>query len=244
MPQLLVRLLGPVEVEADGRLLPVSGVRRKAVLAALALGGGEIVSTSDLVDAVWGREAPATAVRTLSAHVSYLRRLLAGGASIIARPPGYVLDLGGDDALGVDGADRTDVRLAERLLRRGTQFADRADGLADLQAALDLWRGRPLADLAGHAGPAWLDQHTRALDALFSQVRLALFEARLAAGEHARIVPSLAEMAAEYPLDEHLCALLMLALYRSGRQDDALAVYHRLRETLGIQAGVEPGQRL
>ncbi|HET7017796.1 MAG TPA: tetratricopeptide repeat protein [Streptosporangiaceae bacterium] len=238
MSQLRVRLLGPVEVEADGRLLPVSGVRRKAVLAALALGSGEIVSTSDLVDAVWGEAAPATAVRTLSAHVSYLRHLMAGSASIIARPPGYVLDL------GVDGADGTDIRLAERLLRQGTQVPDPADGVADLQAALDLWRGRPLADLAGHVGPAWHEQQTRNLDVLLAQVRLALFEARLAADEHALIVPGLEEMAAEHPLDEHVVALLMLALYRSGRWNDAIAVYRRLRETLSAQAGIEPGQRL
>src|SRR6185437_17018256 len=101
---LRVKLLGPVEVVADGRLLPVSGERRKAVLAALALRSGEIVSTGDLLDAVWGQAPPATGVRTLSAHVSYLRHMLAGHASILAHPPGYLLDL---------SADGTDVRFAE-----------------------------------------------------------------------------------------------------------------------------------
>ena len=227
-----VRLLGPVDVVADGESRPVSGVRRKTVLATLALHGGEVVSIGRLVDIVWGEAAPPTAVNTLQSHVSYLRGVLGSKAAILARPPGYVLDL---------GAESTDVQLAERLLRQGTQSDDPVHGARQLQAALALWRGRPLADLADLA---WLEDEARRLDLLCLQVKRALSEARLAAGEHIQLVPSLEQMVAEHPLDEHIHAQLILALYRSGRQADALAVYHRLRRTLGEQLGIDPSQLL
>jgi DNA-binding SARP family transcriptional activator/tetratricopeptide (TPR) repeat protein len=227
---LQVRLLGPVDVLADGASRPVSGLRRAAVLATLALRPGQVVSTDQLVDAVWGDRAPPTAATTLQNHVSYLRRLLGGKAAIRARPPGYLLDLG-------DGG--TDVQLAERLLRRGRESADPVQGAAHLHAALALWRGRPLADLAGLP---WLEEQAGRLDLLGVQVRRALFEARLAAGEHETVVPDLAQMAAERPLDEQVQAQLMLALYRSGRQADALAAGRRLRQALDEELGIEPGQ--
>ena len=129
-----VRLLGPVDVMVDGRLRPVRGLRRRAVLATLALHGGETVGTSRLVDAVWGQTAPSTALNTLQSHVSYLRKVLGSKAAILARPPGYVLGLGGDG---------TDVQLAERLLRQGMRAADPVQGVRDLREALALWRGRP-----------------------------------------------------------------------------------------------------
>ena len=215
-----VRLLGPVDVTVDGRPRPVRGLRRKAVLAALALQGGEIVSTGRLVDAVWGDTALPPALNTLQSHVSYLRTVLGSKAAIVARPPGYVLDLG-DDA--------TDVRLAERLLRQGRQAADPVHGARELREALALWRGRPLEDVAGLA---WLEEQAERLDLLGEQIRRALSEARLAAEEHAQLVPELEQMVADHPLDEQIRAQLMLALYRSGRQADALAAYQQLRHTL------------
>jgi DNA-binding SARP family transcriptional activator len=227
-----VRLLGPVDVMVDGGPRLVRGLRRKAALAALGLHGGEIVSTGRLVNAVWGETAPSTAVNTLQSHVSHLRNVLGSKAAILARPPGYLLDLGDDG---------TDVQLAERLLRQGTQSADPVLGTRHLQAAMALWRGRPLADLAGLA---WLEEQAGRLDLLCVQVKRALFEARLAAGEHLQLVPDLERMAAGHPLDEQIHAQLMLALYRSGRQADALAVYHRLRRTLDEELGIDPSQML
>jgi DNA-binding SARP family transcriptional activator/tetratricopeptide (TPR) repeat protein len=227
-----VRLLGPVDVMVDDGPRPVRGLRRKAVLAALALHDGEIVSTGRLVDVVWDGTAPSTAVNTLQRHVSHLRGVLGSKAAILARPPGYVLDLGGDD---------TDVELAERLLRQGTQSADPVDGARHLQAALALWRGRPLEDVAGLP---WLENQAERLDLLNVQVKRALIEARLAAGEHAQLVPDLERMVADHPLDEQIYAQLMLALYRSGRQADALAAYHRLRRMLGEELGIDPSQVL
>jgi DNA-binding SARP family transcriptional activator len=137
-----VRLLGTVDVVVGGEVRPVRGLRRKAVLATLALHGGDVVSTGRLADAVWGECAPA-ALNTLQSHVSYLRTVLGDKAAILARPPGYLLNL---------GQDGTDVWLAERLLRQGSQSADPVRGARDLREALALWRGRPLADVAGLAG--------------------------------------------------------------------------------------------
>ena len=227
-----VRLLGPVDVVVDGEPRPVSGLRRKAVLATLALHRGEIVSTGQLVEAVWGDTAPSTALNTLQHHVSYLRRVLGSKAVIRARPPGYALELGGDG---------TDVQVAERLLRRGRESADPVDGARHLQGALALWRGPPLADLAGLP---WLEEQAERLELLGAEVKRAWFEARLAAGEHLALLPDLEQLAADRPLDEQVQAQLMLALYRSGRQADALAAYHRLRRTLSEELGIGPSQVL
>jgi DNA-binding SARP family transcriptional activator len=216
----------------DDAVRTVSGLRRKAVLATLALHAGEIVSTGRLAHIVWGDGTPPTALNTLQSHVSYLRTALHSRAAILARPPGYVLDLGDEG---------TDVLLAERLLRRAGQLADPAHAAARLREALALWRGEPLADLAGIA---WIEQQAARLDLLCDQIRRALAEARLASGEHAQLVPELERMVADHPLDEGLHAQLMLALYRSGRQADALAVHQRLRVTLGDQLGIDPSQAL
>jgi DNA-binding SARP family transcriptional activator len=227
-----VRLLGPLEVALDGGLRPVNGLRRKTVLAALALHDGQAVSTGKLVDVVWGESAPATVVNSLQTHITYLRGVLGSRDAILARPPGYLLNLGGDG---------TDARTAERLLRQGRQAADPVQGAQDLRAALALWRGRPLADLAGSP---WLEEQSERLESLCDQVRRALAEARLAAGEHAGLVPELEQMAAGSPLDEQVHRQLMLALYRCGRPADALAVYHRLRRTLAEELGIDPGRAL
>jgi DNA-binding SARP family transcriptional activator/tetratricopeptide (TPR) repeat protein len=227
-----VRLLGPVDVLMDGEERPVAGLRRKAVLATLALHGGEVVSTGRLVDAVWDGIAPPTALNTLQHHVSHLRAVLGGKAAILARPPGYLLDL---------GQDGTDVRLAERLLRQGTQSADPGQGAGHLRQALALWRGRPLADVTGLA---WLEDQAGRLDLLRQQIRRALSEVRLAAGDHLHLVPELEQLAADHPLDEQLHAQLMIALYRCGRQADALSVYQRLRVALAEELGIDTSKAL
>ena len=227
-----VRLLGPVDVVTDDAPRPVHGLRRKAVLAALALHGGEIVSTSRLVDVVWGETAPATAVNALQRHVSYLRGVLGSRDAIRARSPGYFLHLEGHD---------TDVQRAERLLRRGAQSPDPVRGSQDLRAALALWRGPALADLADLE---WFEEQATRLELLRSQVRRALVEARMAAGEHAQVLPELERMAADNPLDERIHEQLMLTLYRCARQADALAVYHRLRRVLSEELGIDPSRRV
>ena len=184
-----IRLLGPVDVVVGGQPRPVHGLRRKAVLAVLALHGG-VVSTDQLTDAVWGDAAPPTAMNSLQTHVSYLRGVLGARTAILTRPPGYVLQLPGDG---------TDVRVAERLLEQGTRSADPVVAVRCLREALGLWRGRPLADVADLA---WLSAQEERLGPLRMRIRQALSEARLAAGEHARLVPELEQMVADHPLDE------------------------------------------
>jgi len=230
-----VRLLGPLDVVVDGAIRPVSGLRRKAILAVLSLRAGEIVSTDRLADIVWGDCPPTTPVNTLQSHVSHLRTVLGSRAAILASPPGYVLDA--DDVT-------TDMRLAERLLHRATgapAAPDPAQRIRELREALALWRGTPLADLAGIP---WLENQAHRLDLLQQQIRHALAEARLAAGEHTQLLPDLDQLAADHPLDERIHGQLMVALYRSGRQADALAAYRRLRITLNEQLGIDPGQAL
>jgi DNA-binding SARP family transcriptional activator/Tfp pilus assembly protein PilF len=216
----------------DGAVREVSGLRRKAILAILALHAGEIVSTDLMADVVWGDDAPATALNTLQSHVSHLRTVLGSKEAILAKPPGYVLDLADEG---------TDVRLAEGLLRQARQLTDPADAAAQLREALALWRGTPLADVTGIA---WIEHQADRLGLLQEQIKRALAEARLMSGEHALLVPELERMVADHPLDEGLHEQLMLALYRTGRQADALATYHRLRMTLDEQLGIDPSRAL
>ena len=227
-----VRLLGPVDVTVNGAIRPVPGLRRKAMLAILALRYGEVVSTDWLTDAVWGMAAPATALNTLQSHVSYLRGVLGSKSAILARPPGYVLDA---------GADGTDVQVAERLIRQGMQATDPARGAQHLAEALALWRGRPLEDITG---VAWLDGQATQFDQLWLRAKQALISTRLALGEHALLVAELEQLTAAHPFDEQLHGQLMLALYRAGHQADALAAFQRLRRTLCDDLGIDPSQPL
>jgi DNA-binding SARP family transcriptional activator/tetratricopeptide (TPR) repeat protein len=227
-----VRLLGPVDVVVDGASRPVRGLRRKAVLAVLALHHGTIVGIDRLVDSVWADDAPSVSVNTLQSHMSYLRGVLADKSAILACPPGYVLDLG-DDA--------TDVQVAERLIRQGMQSVDVAHRAQQLEAALTLWRGRPLADVVGLV---WLDEQAHRLDRLWLQAKRALVDAHLALGEHTQLVPELHQLAHDHPFDEQIHGQLMLALYRTGRQADALAAFSLLRRRLNDDLGIDPGQAL
>src|SRR4051812_32529997 len=227
-----VRLLGPVDVAVDGESRPVSGLRRKALLAVLALYHREVVAIDRLIDVVWTDDAPSTVLNTLQSHVSHLRSVLADKTAIQARAPGYVLDL---------GEEGTDVEVAERLIRQARATADRARQAGHLRAALALWRGRPLADVAGLP---WLDEQSERLDRIRWQARQELVEARLALGEHVPLIPDLERLVQDHPFDEQLNRLLMLALYRAGRQAEALAAYHRLRRTLDADLGIDPGPAL
>jgi DNA-binding SARP family transcriptional activator/DNA-binding CsgD family transcriptional regulator len=223
-----VRLLGPVDVVAGGAVRPVSGSRRQAVLAVLALQHGDIVRTDQLADAVWGDAPPATPLNTLQRHISYLRQVLGSRDAIVARPPGYWLDQGQVD---------TDVAAAERLIQRGGEVAGQARK-QQLRDALALWRGQPLSGLDGLP---WLREQAECLDQLRLRASRELVETRLALGEHEQVLSDLEALTRDHPFDEQLHAQLMLALYRSGRQADALGAYRRLRSFLGSELAVEPG---
>jgi DNA-binding SARP family transcriptional activator/tetratricopeptide (TPR) repeat protein len=240
-----VRLLGSVDVIVDGQSRPVSGARRKALLAVLALHAGEIVGTDRLIEIVWADGAPVTVYNSIQSHVSNLRRLLTVKTAIVARPPGYVLDLASTGPVSAADlsttTDVTDVLQAERLIRLGRQATDPADTVSHLRAALDLWRGPSLADVSG---TAWLDGQAQRLERIRLETIHDLVEARLVLGEHSQLVPELERLTQQYPLREDLHGQLMLALYRTGRQADALATYQRLRRTLDDDLGIDPSPEL
>ena len=229
---MLVRLLGPIEVAVAGEVRPVPGLRRKAVLAALTLEPGTVISTDRLINIVWADAAPANAVNALQRHVSYLRGLLGDRTTVRGQPPGYVLAL---------DADGTDVRRAERLVQEGTRADEPAQRVAVLQAAVGLWRGSALFDVACLP---WFETHARRLEELLARARYALAESRLELGQLDQAILELESLRREYPLDERIHKLLMLALYGASRQADALAVYGSLRNTLSDELGISPSQPL
>jgi WD40 repeat protein/DNA-binding SARP family transcriptional activator len=219
-----VRLLGPVEVSADGRTVRLGGPKPRAVLAMLALDPGTTVSTDRLIEGLWGEEPPATAAKTLQVYVSRLRKALTAngdGTDIVTRARGYELRLAPDDV---------DACRFERLLAHGAP-----------REALALWRGPPLDDVADEPFAA---AEIRRLE----ELRLAAIEqaidADLAAGRHRELVGELGGLVAEHALHERFHGQLMVALYRSGRQAEALEGYRRARATLVDQIGVEPGREL
>jgi DNA-binding SARP family transcriptional activator len=227
-----VRLLGTVDVHDGEEARPVPGLRRKAILSVLALNAGRTVGVERLIDLVWGDRPPATALNTVQSHLSYLRRVLGARSAIVSRPPGYLLDLAGD---------ASDAAAAERLIHAGLRAADPARAAEPLRAALALWRGRPLQDVTE---VPWLAEQARRLADLELEGRRALAEARLALGEHAALVPELQELAARHPYDEQIQAQLVLALYRTGRQADALAVVREVRRLLATELGIDMGPAL
>ncbi len=229
-----INLLGPLRVEHEGRSVPLAAAKERSLLAALALNPGSVLASASLIDAVWGDFPPASARKTLQTYVSHLRQEL--GADVIAtESPGYVLRVSADD---IDvGRFRDLVRRGEEALRQGR--TRRARSL--LGEAVALWRGEPLAGSAADTGLAAeaVRLNEEYLSAL--ETRLA---ADLAAGAHDEVVGDLGSLVREHPFRERLWGHLMVALYRCGRQADALAAYQRAREVLVEELGLEPGGEL
>ena len=211
-------LLGPVEARRDDGLVALGAPKQRALLAMLALQVGRPVSVDRLLAGLWGEHPPSSAPKMVQQYVSELRRLLDGdGAGILTRGRGYELRL----AEGV-----VDVVCFERLLD-----ADRPrEGLA-------LWRGDALADVADEPFAA---AEIRRLDALYLRAHEQAVDAELRVGRHHEVIDELETLIAEHPLREPLHGQLMLALYRSGRQADALDAYTRARAALVDQLGIEP----
>jgi DNA-binding SARP family transcriptional activator/streptogramin lyase len=227
------RILGPFEVVADDRSVPLGGNKQRALLAVLLLHRGEVVSSDRLIDELWGERAPATATKTLQVYVSNLRKVLGDGL-LTTRGRGYEF---------APAADQVDCDRFQRLAREGQDALQRGDPRAArvrLHDALELWRGPPLSDFS-------YEQFAQAEIARLEEVRRAVVEDRieadLALGQGASLVPELEALAREHPLRERLHGHLMLALYRSGRQVDALERYHQARRMLD-QFGIEPGPSL
>ncbi len=237
------RILGPLEVLDEDRLVDVGGPKQRALLAILLLHANEIVSPDTLIDELWGDAPPPTAVRTLHAHVSRLRKALDGkddpserdGGPVEARGHGYVLTVE-PGQLDVDSFQRL-LEDARRALARGEAQA----AAENADKALALWRGPALADLA-------YESFAQAEIARLEELRLAALEERveahLALGRHRELVGELEALVARHPLRERLRGQLMLALYRSDRQAEALEVYQQGRHALAEELGLEPSQAL
>ncbi|MGC5009247.1 BTAD domain-containing putative transcriptional regulator [Streptosporangium sp. DT93] len=227
-----IRLLGPLDVVLGDTPRYVSGLRRKTVLAALALRVGEVISSDRLIDVVWDGRSPATAVNTLQSHISHLRGLLGARESIVTRPSGYCLV--GENVV-------TDAQIIERLIGQAKQATDPGERSAHLKTALSMWRGRPLGDLSPHP---WLDEQAERLERVRLVAVNMFIDVQLALGEHAGLIPEMEDLTHQHPFDEDLHRKLILALYRTGRQADALLVLHRLRLRLKEELGIVPGRPL
>jgi class 3 adenylate cyclase len=228
-------ILGPFEVADDrGRPVALGGPRQRAVLAILLLHANGVVPRDRLIEELWGADAPATAIKTIQVYVSNLRKAIGDGV-LLTRAGGYVLR---------SAPEEIDVARFEALVAegRGALVAGDDRGAArSLRAALALWRGAPLVDFA-------YDAFAQGEIARLEEARWAALEDRieadLALGEHAVVVGELEALARDQPLRERLHALLMLALYRSGRQAAALDAYQRVRAELSDELGLEPGAEL
>ena len=229
------KILGPLEVVKDGAPVPLGGGKQRATLAILLLNANAVVSVDRLADDLYSGAAPATAVTQVQRQISELRKALGDTFVIETRSPGYVLripagglDLHELEALAEEGADALAKGDPERASDR-------------FREALGLWRGEPLADVA------YEDFAQRAIQRL-EELRLAVHEQRLEAdlarGRHAQLVGELEELTAAHPSRERFRAQLMLALYRSGRQVEALEAFRRARSALLDQFGIEPGPEL
>ena len=224
------RILGPLEVEDDGRPIALGGDKQRSLLALLLLGRGRPVSTERLIEEIWHGEPPATAVKSIQVYAARLRSAL-GPERVVKRSRGYELVV----APGEVDADRF-----EQLVVAASGVPP-AEAASSLKEALALWRGHPLADLS-------LEPWAEAGIARLEERRLAAFEdwadAELALGNHRQLVPELEALVAEQPFREQLLERLVLALYRSGRQAEALSAYRSGAARLRGELGLEPSQSL
>ena len=228
-------ILGPLEVRDGDRVLRLGGAKQRSVLAILLLHQGEVVSVDHLIDELWAESPPEDAPTALHQHVSRLRKLLEPHTVVVTRAPGYVIERR-------NGA--LDLDRFEDLRERGRTLLGEGDAGAaakTLREALDLWRGRPLADLENE--PFARDAIAR-LDEAWLDAVVVRVDADLALGRHAELIGELQTLVRRHPLQERLRAQLMLALYRSGRQSEALAEYAELRRRLVHELGLEPGPEL
>ena len=229
-------ILGPVEVRVGDKPATIAGGRQRALLAALLLNANTVVSRASLIDQLFDGDLPEHATHALSVQTSRLRSALTAAgidpARLVARAPGYVLHV---------APGELDLHVFEELVLEGRRAASAAkyeEAVRAFRQADGLWRGPPLADFQCEAFARGRADH-------LNELRLAAIEERIDAelvlGQHRRIVAELEALLIEHPLRERLLCQLMMALYRSGRQADALDAYLRARSVLNAQLGLEPG---
>lgn len=226
-----IGILGPIELRGPVQL---GGAMERCLVAALAVHRGEAVSAESLVDALWGDDPPRTAAKTLQNYVLRVRRAMTGmaGLSIVTQPSGYCLRA---------SPEAVDARRAESLITAGRRDPDPATALRHFRQALDLWRGSALQEFADR--PFARAEASR-LEELREAALEDLFDAELALGRHHEVVAGLEGLVTRGPLRERRWSQLMVALYRDGRQAEALEAYRRLRQVLDEDLGVVPGAEL
>lgn len=236
------RILGPLEIVDGHRKLHLGAAQQRALLAVLLLRANEIVSVDRIIDELWGAQAPATAAHTVQVYISELRKVLDPGRGdgrresvVVTRRPGYVITV---------ETDELDMHRFESQVERGKQALAEGDAetaVGELRAALDLWRGSPLADFA-------FEPFAQTAIARLEELRLGAleerFQAELSLGLHASVIAELITLGKEHPLRERLREQLMLALYRSGRQAEALEIYQHTRKALVEELGIDPSVAL
>lgn len=234
------RILGPLEVREKGEALPLGGAKQRALLAVLLLHANEAVSADRLIDALWGERAPEKAAHTLQVYVSQVRKALrsAGDGArdvLVTRPSGYLLRV---------QTNELDLEIFKEQVEQGRRAMDEGDPAEAarlLTAGLDQWRGPPLDEFAYEA-------FAQATIAKLEELRLSAIEdkidANLALGRHGDLVGELQMLVAEHPLRDRLRAQYMLALYRSGRQAEALEAYREARRMLTEELGIDPAPEL
>jgi DNA-binding SARP family transcriptional activator len=232
------RVLGPLEVLAGGKPVPLGPPKQRVVLGTLLLHANEVVSTERLVDELWGERPPPSAPKVIQGYVSQLRKAMgeAGAGSVIkTRAPGYVASVADDE---ID-ADRFQRLVAQARLIH--EEGDARPALGTYDRALDCWRGAAFADVQ-------FESFGRSESERLEELRVAALAERidceLELGQHERVVAELEPLVTEHPLRERFRVQLMLALYRSGRQADALAAYQEARRRLVEELGIEPGRDL
>jgi class 3 adenylate cyclase/tetratricopeptide (TPR) repeat protein len=222
-------LLGRLELTDEGHAIEVAGAKQRALLAILLLNANQVVSSDALIDALWEQQAPGSATKALHVHVFQLRKLL--GHRLETRSPGYALRV---------GEGELDLYEFEALVGRARESTP-AEAAAALREALALWRGPPLADFASY-------RFAQSEIARLGEIRLEAVEDRIEAeltlGGHRTLVGELEALVGEHPLRERLRGQLMTALYRSGRQAEALESYQHGRGVLVEELGIEPGRSL
>jgi predicted ATPase/DNA-binding SARP family transcriptional activator len=228
-----VSLLGPLDVRRDGRSVTVASALQRALLARLAVDAGRVVPVDRLVDGIWGTAPPADAKGALQHHVSRLRKVV--GPALVTRGPGYLLDIAPED---VDALLFAELAATGRAaLRRG----ETKEAAATLRTALALWRGPALEELLDRD---WAPPAAARFQEIFLGAVEDRLDADLAAGRHADVIEEIREVLTGHVFRERLWGQLMLALYRCGRQADALATYAEARRILADEHGLDPGPEL
>src|SRR5438034_5698842 len=227
-------ILGPLEVRGDRGELPIGGGKQRALLALLLIHPNESLSTDTLIDQLWADEPPPTAAKILQNYVSQLRRVL-GDDRLQTQARGYALRV----EPGELDLDRFRQRFEEG--RRAQAAGDPERAALLLREALALWRGAPLADFTYEP---FAREEIGRLEELRLSALVERLDTDLAVGRHIDLIGELETLVAQHPLQERLRGQLMLALYRSDRQAEALQVYQDARRTLAEELGLEPGQSL